>query len=168
MGGNRTSGIPDVVWAPLAAGVLLGVVGLISWALGQPWLFPSLGPTAYLQTESPDRPMSRFYNTVVGHLMGLGAGFLSIFLFGLQHTPLLTTTHAVTLDRMGAAVISVTLTMLGCLLFRASHPPAAATTLLIALGGFRPTPREATNIAIGVLIVATVGEFLRRLRAGAR
>jgi len=33
--------VPDMVWGPLA-------VGLIGLAAGQPWLFPSLGPTAYL------------------------------------------------------------------------------------------------------------------------
>jgi hypothetical protein len=46
------------------------------------------------------------------------------------------------------------------ILLHASHPPAAATTLLVALGGFKPTVHDALIVIIGVLIVATIGERL--------
>ncbi len=49
---------------------------------------------------------------------------------------------------------------------RASHPPASATTLLIALGGFQPTVHDLLTIVIVVCIVALIGEFLRRVRLG--
>ena len=78
----------DVVWAPTAAGVLMLIVGAVALIAGLiagmpggfPWLFPSLGPTAYLQAKNPANPASRFYNTVVGHMIGLWAGFLFVFL----------------------------------------------------------------------------------------
>jgi hypothetical protein len=53
--------------------------------------------------------------------------------------------------------------LLGFIL-KASHPPAAATTLLVALGGFKPTWQDAATVMIGALIVAIVGEMLRRFR----
>jgi CBS-domain-containing membrane protein len=67
---------------------------------------------------------------------------------------------------MWAAVLAVALNMLGGLLLRASHPPAAATTLLVALGGFKTTVHDAVTVIVGVLIVAIVGEVLRRIRLG--
>ncbi|MEG4107917.1 HPP family protein [Microcoleus sp. S13_C5] len=158
--------VPDKVWAPLGAGGLILVVGLIGLLAGQPWLFPSLGPTAFLQVETPDQRSARFYNTVVGHLLGLGAGLLAVTLLGAGDAPAVLSTKELTPVRVWAAAIAIALNMLGGLLLRASHPPAAATTLLVALGGFKPTVHDTLTVIIGVLIVATVGEVLRRIRLG--
>jgi hypothetical protein len=46
---------------------------------------------------------------------------------------------------------------------RAPHPPAAATTLLVALGSIA-TLREALIVMAAVVITAGVGEVLRELR----
>ena len=54
--------------------------------------------------------------------------------------------------------------MSGLSLLKASHPPAAATMLLVALGGFKPTWHTAATIVVGVLILATLGEGVRYLR----
>jgi hypothetical protein len=48
---------------------------------------------------------------------------------------------------------------------RATHPPAASTTLLVALGSFRSTIHDGALIAIGVLIIATSGKAVRRAPA---
>jgi hypothetical protein len=61
-------------------------------------------------------------------------------------------------------VLAIALNMLFGIVLKASHPPAAATTLLVSLGGFKPTIADVTHVAIGVLIVAIAGEFLRQLR----
>lgn len=63
-------------------------------------------------------------------------------------------------------MIAIALNMLGGLLLRASHPPAAATTLLVTLGGFKPTVQNTLTVIIGVLIIATIGEKLRPIRLG--
>ncbi|BAY43621.1 hypothetical protein SAMD00079811_12010 [Scytonema sp. HK-05] len=156
--------LPDVVWAPLTAGGLMLMVGIIGLLAHQPWLFPSLGPTAFLQVETPGQPTARFYNTVIGHCLGLGAGFLSVALVGAQAAPAVLSTHHLTPIRVWAAVLAVGLNMLFGLLLKASHPPAAATTLLVALGGFEMTVHGALTVVAGVMIVATVGEVLRRIR----
>ncbi len=85
--GNRTRGIPDGVWAPIMGGLLILVVGVIGLIAGQPWLFPSLGPTAYLQVETPGLKSAHFYNTIVGHYVGIVAGLIGIAIFGLWNTP---------------------------------------------------------------------------------
>lgn len=48
---------------------------------------------------------------------------------------------------------------------KASHPPAAATALLAALGGFRLTAREMLVLAAGIFLVAVLGEAARWLRS---
>lgn len=159
-------GIPDIVWAPLTAGALILIVGLVGLAAHQPWLFPSLGPTAFLQAEQPEQKTAQFYNTVVGHLHGMIAGFLTVIILGATNAPGVLSSHELTPVRVWVATIAVALNMLFGFLLKASHPPAAATTLLIALGGFKPTLQDALTIIIGVLIVAIAGEFLRRLRLG--
>ena len=64
--------LPDVVWGPLVATALLALVGIGSLASGQPWLMPRLGPAAYLIAVDWAHPSARAYNTIVGHLVGLG------------------------------------------------------------------------------------------------
>jgi len=159
------AGVPDVVWAPMAAGALMLLVGGIGLAFRQPLLFPSLGSTAFLQTESPQLPGARFYNTVVGHGVGLAAGFLAMLVLGAQQAPSVLATQQFN-PAPAIGVLSIVLTLLVGYLLRASHPPAAATTLLVALGGFSPTITAIRTVVIGVLIIAIAGEALRRLRLG--
>lgn len=163
-GGLDPRRLPHAVWAPLAAGALMLLAGGLGLIVGQPWLFPSLGPTAFLQVETPDQPASRFYNTVVGHAVGIVAGFLAVLALRAGQAPPLFATHQLVPVRVWASVLAIVLSMLGIALLRATHPPAAATTLLISLGGFRPTAHDALTIAAGVLIVAVAGEALRRFR----
>ncbi|MDZ8053379.1 MAG: hypothetical protein RMX68_014275 [Aulosira sp. ZfuVER01] len=47
------SKVPDIIWAPLTSAALILIVGLLGWVAHQPWLFPSLGPTVFLQAEQP-------------------------------------------------------------------------------------------------------------------
>lgn len=133
--------VPEVVWNPLVVGGMLALVGVIGLAAGQPWLFPSLGPTAFLQAEEPVKPASRFYNTVVGHLVGFASGVLSVLLLGAPAAPSVLASKELAPVRVWAAALSGILTMIGLSSLKASHPPAAATMLLVALGGFEPTWR---------------------------
>lgn len=162
---DKVAGIPDAVWSPATAGALMLIVGAIGIAAGMPWLFPSLGPTAYLQ-ETPGHPSARFYNTIVGHLVGLIAGFVAVALLGAGDAPVVLTTHHLTAIRVWAAALALALTILGNWFLRSSHPPAGATTLLVALGTFK-TGSDALTVVAGVLIVAVFGELFRSTRAEA-
>jgi hypothetical protein len=157
------SAIPEVIWSPVAAGALMILVGTAAWLAGKPWLIPSLGPTAYLQAETPAHPSSRFYNTVIGHLVGLCMGFVAVAIFSASQMPSVFLDHELVLPRVWASALALMLTLLTALLLKASHPPAAATTLLVALGALK-TFQDAINVIVGVLLVATFGEMLRRIR----
>jgi CBS-domain-containing membrane protein len=64
--------------------VVLTATGLVGVVAALPWLFPSLGPTVMLFFESPEQPAARPMNTIVGHGVGITAGALCLFAFGLQ------------------------------------------------------------------------------------
>ncbi len=158
--------VPDAVWAPLTAAGLMVVVGILGIIANQPWLFPSLGPTAFLQAEVPDHRMARFRHVLLGHAIGVGSGYLAVFALGAQNGPSVLQTGQLTWVRIVASALAIALTILFGLLLRASHPPGVATAMLITLGTFRPNLYDAPTILTGVVIVATLGELLRRVRLG--
>lgn len=133
------------------------------WA-GLPWLFPSLGPTIFLQVHKPDLASARPWNTVAGHGAGIVAGVTGVLLLDAQNALPVLSADMLTWPRMWAAVIAMALTLVIQVPLRASHPPAAATALLVSLGGFALTLHDITVLASGVLLVAALGEGARRLR----
>ena len=145
----------------MAAGLIL-VVGLTAYLAGQPWLFPSLGPTAYLLASYPDLPSSRVYNCLVGHVVGVGSGFAAVAIFNAWQSPIVPL-HEVTLPRLGAAALAIGLTVFVNHLLGSGHPPAAATTLLVSLGTFH-TIWSAALVVIGVVLLVILGDGMRRLR----
>jgi hypothetical protein len=155
---------PSALWTPLVAGFTVLVPGLISLATGQLLLFPSLAPTAAIQANNPEDDSARFYNVVVGHIGGLASACLMVVCLGLANSPSVFEMHHLSGTRVIAAVLSVTLALFIEKALNAFHPTAASTTLLVALGSFKPTVRDASQIILGVLIVATIGEVFRRQR----
>ncbi len=156
--------MPEVVWGPATTGFLMLAVGVLGLAVNQPWLFPSLGPTAFVQADFPGRQGSMPYHTIVGHCTGIGAGYAAVFAVHANSAPAVTGSAELASSRVFAGAIAIALTVLGMLLLRASHPPAASTALLIALGAFRTTLHDAGVLVAGVLLIAVLGELVRRVR----
>jgi HPP family len=162
----RLAAVSDSLWVPIVVGGLMSLIGALGWMFGQPWLFASLGPTAYLMAYSPSQQAARVYNVVVGHLIGMSTAFAVVIAFGTDDDPSVFVTHQLDGSRILASGVALTVALTVELLLHASHPPAAATVLLITLGGFPPTVHSAAVILVGVLLLALSGEPLRRLRAG--
>jgi hypothetical protein len=152
------------LWTPLVAGFVISVPGLIGLVTGQLLLFPSLGPTAAIQAHDPEDRAARFYNVLVGHLGGLASACTVVLALGLANAPSVFVTQHLTPLRVMAAVLSVMLALVIEKLLNAFHPTAASTTLLVALGSFKPTLHDASQISLAVFIVACVGEGFRRLQ----
>jgi len=162
-GADRIASVPDPVWSPLTSGVLVVVVGAVSLLVGRPWLLPSLGPSAVLAGEMPAHPVTRAWNTIVGHFGGLLAGAIGGILAGAASQPAVLVDHVVTPQRVLASVIAIALAAIMGGLLRASHPPAAATTLLVSLGSLR-TIEDGVNLMAGVLVLTAVASLLRDVR----
>ena len=135
-----------------AAG-LFCVLGVLAWVSGEPFVFPSLGPTAFvLAFGGVDRARRR---VVGGHAVGAVAGLLAYTVLAGDVT--LTAGFAsASVDgaRLAASgTLSVALTAWGMLALDAVHPPACATTLIVSLGLL------ATPLAVAI-IVASVAVLL--------
>ena len=141
--------------------LLIGATALVARC---PWLFPSLGPTAFLQAEYPHHRTAGIYHVIVGHLLGLASGFLVVTLLGATDAPPATAGAPLSLVRLGAIALAVAMTMVLQFVLRASHPPAVSTSLLIALGAFHVSVHTAATVVTGVILVAVPGELLRRAR----
>jgi hypothetical protein len=162
-GGAIVNKSADVFWATLGEGGLVLVLAAIGWATRQPLIFASLGPTAYELVEQPQLRSARAYNIVVGHLIGLGSGFLAVYLLNAWAAPNVILAGVVSTDRLWAVAVATALTTFVTLILKAGQPAALATTLLISLGAMQ-TRRDAAAIVAGVLIITAIGEPVRRFR----
>lgn len=140
------------------------IAGLAALAGDRPLLFPSLGPTAFLRAEASQNPQSSVYNTVAGHLIGIFSAFVALSIFAADDAPAVLQTGDTDAGRIWASVLALALLSLLQRALRAAHPPAAATVLLITLGGFGVNWEDAGTIMGGVLLITLVSEPLRRFR----
>lgn len=152
----------DLWQASLGEGALVLVVAVVGWATHQPFIFASLGPTAFEQVETPERPSAHPYNVIVGRLIAVIAGYAAIATTQARNVPSVSA-HGVPLLRVWAAVVACVLTVIGTQLARATQPAALSTTLLVSLG-IMQTWVEGGIIVAAVLLITCVGEPVRRLR----
>lgn len=141
--------------------ISIAIMAAAAFATGAPFIFPSLGPTAFLLFFTPTSPAASPRNTILGHLVGAGAGYLALVLFGLtQADPALAT--AVTGSRVGAAALSLALTSGLMVWLRVPHPPAGATTLIVSLGILRE-PWQLLVLMGAVVLLTGQGIVINRL-----
>ncbi len=113
--------------------ITIGILALLAMVTRAPFVFPSLGPTAFLFFFSPTSPSASPRHTLYGHALGITCGYVSLVVTGLQHAPP-ALAAGVDLQRVLAAALSLALTGALMILAKAAHPPAGATTLIISLG----------------------------------
>jgi CBS domain-containing membrane protein len=126
-----------------------------------PFIFPSLGPTAFLLFFTPNAPTASPRHTVYGHAIGILCGYGSLWLMHLQHAPPALVT-GVDLHRVIAAALSLAATGAIMILLKAAHPPAGATTLIISLG-IVSRPFYLVVIEVAVVLLALQAIAINRL-----
>ena len=151
----------DAVVVGLAAGASVALVGLVAAVSKLPWVFPSLGPTAFILFASPRSAAASTRNTFCGHVVGLLSGALALAMFGLLFQPV--DLEDVTLPRVGAVGVALGLTTTLVLLLGVPHPPAAATTLIVALGVLR-SPRDFMVMTLAVVALIVLARIVNLAR----
>jgi len=115
---------------------VIASVGAIAHYAKLPFIFPSLGPTAFLQFAKPAAPPSSPKNTILGHFLGILAGAFGLWVTGMySHENVLV--EGVLPLRIICAALAVAITCVGMIIFNIGHPPAGATTLIVSLGLIR-------------------------------
>lgn len=141
----------------------IGLMSALAVLTGSPFIFPSLGPTAFLFFYTPTAPSASPRNTLIGHAVGAGAGYLSLAVTGLTLAgPALAV--GVTWPRVIAAALSLGLTAGVMVLLRAPHPPAGATTLIVSLG-LLTRPWQLV-LLMGAVVVLTLQALVINRLAG--
>jgi hypothetical protein len=163
---EKVARVPDRYWAPAAAAVMVSAVAAIGFAAHEPLLFASLGPSAYLAARKPHERSGAFYSVFIGHMIGLGAGFLAVFLLNAWNAPVpYVTSYSIAPIRIAVVAIAVFLSLFVDALIHVDHAATEATTILVATGFFH-TARDAAMVVQGVVIMAILSELFRRLRGG--
>ena len=152
------------MYAVALAVVTLAISGIVGLLIKQPWLFPSLGPTVMLFFESPEQPASRPFNTIVGHTVGISAGLFCFTALGLSGHPS-APVGGLTVSYVMAGVLAVGITTAVLSLLKLPHPPAGASTLIVALGILH-TPAQLLSMEGAVLLITVAGWAFNRLLLG--
>jgi CBS-domain-containing membrane protein len=141
--------------------ITIGLLAVLALLTGSPFVFPSLGPTAYLFFFSPMAEASSPRNTILGHAIGLICGYAAFALTAASSPPF--GVHpGVHAARVLAAALSLSATGALMALFRVSHPPAGATTLIVSLG-IISQPKELVIIEIAVILLTAQALAINRL-----
>ncbi len=148
-----------IVWAVFMfvnGFITTGLLAVVAMLTGTPFIFPSLGPTAFLFFYTPESPTASPRHTIYGHAIGILCGFGSLYACGLTHAPP-TVSVGVNHARVLAAALSLASTGALMILFRAAHPPAGATTLIVSLGIVsRPIYLVLIEVAVIVLTLQAI------------
>lgn len=139
----------------------IAILSALAALTGSPFVFPSLGPTAYVLYLSPLAPGSSPRDCLTGHAIGILCGYLSLVLTGLVGVPD-SHSHAITAARVVAAALSLSATAAGMVLAKVNHAPACATTLIVSLG-IISRPADLLLIEFAVLLLVLQAWVLNRL-----
>lgn len=139
----------------------IGLLAVVALLTDSPFVFPSLGPTAYLVFFAPRAEASSPRNTILGHAIGLICGYGAFEVTGAASLPFGVHAHVDT-ARLLAAALSLAATGAVMVLLKASHPPAGATTLIVSLGIIHE-PRELAIIEVAVVLLSVQAFVINRL-----
>jgi len=141
--------------------VTIAVLALLALVSRNPFVFPSLGPTAYLLFFSPLAKTSSPRNTILGHAVGLICGYGAFVITGAGAIPF--GVHpGLFWPRILAAALSLSVTGAVMVLLGVSHPPAGATTLIVSLG-IISKPSELVVIEVAVFLLVAQALLINRL-----
>jgi CBS domain-containing membrane protein len=155
---------PRIVWAAYVCVngfTTIALLALLALATESPFVFPSLGPTAYLFFFSPLAETASPRNTILGHAIGLICGYAA-FALTASFVPPFAAQGGVHGARVLAAALSLSATGALMALFRVSHPPAGATTLIVSLG-IIAHPKELVVIEVAVVLLTMQAFVINRL-----
>lgn len=141
--------------------VTIGVLAVLALVSRNPFVFPSLGPTAYLLFFTPLGRTSSPRNTVFGHAIGLMCGYAAFAATGAGGPPF-GESPGIFWPRVLAAALSLSATGAFMVLLDVGHPPAGATTLIVSLG-IISRPSELAIIEVAVFLLVAQAFAINRL-----
>jgi CBS domain-containing membrane protein len=140
--------------------ISIGLITAIAFTTHSPFIFPSLGSTAFLCFYTPSEPSASPRNTIIGHVIGAVVGYLSLLVTRLPTTELAQVT--LTWPRVIAAALSLGVTVGVMVLVHAPHPPGASSALMITLG-ILVRPLHIFYLLVAVVLLTLQAIVINRL-----
>lgn len=165
------SSVPPAATTPLAlaSGVKSGLVAALVAALSlwtrTPFLFPALGASTFIVIAFPHLPAARPRNVIGSHVVGAAAGWACYRLFGLDAIGA-TLVSGGGWQHVAAAALALGSTTGLLLALGLHHPPAGATTLIVALG-FLPHAWQIAMVGASATLLVLLARLMARPRARA-
>jgi hypothetical protein len=136
--------------------ISIGILSGLAMAFQTPFIFPSLGATAFLMFFTPTTPAASPRNTVCGNALGIACGYAALWATGLQYAG-----PAIVTQLGWARVLATALSLAtaGALMIRLNvpHPPGAATALIVSLG---VVSKPAYLVVLEVAVCLLVGQAI--------
>lgn len=155
---------PRFVWAAyvsLNSFFTILLLTLLALVTHNPFVFPSLGPTAYLFFFTPLAEAASPRNAICGHAIGLGCGFAAYAVTGMHAFPQ-GIGGRVYGPRIIASALALALTGATMVLLHVNHPPAGATTMIVSLG-ILSKAEYLPIIEVAVVLLAAQAFIINRL-----
>ena len=152
----------SIVYLFISSFISVLIIGIAAHFTSWNLIFPSLGPTIFLQFYAPQAPMSAPKNTILGHLIG---ALIGLFFYWISvNMGLSSDTTALGNILIGALAVGTSGTLM--VLTELLHPPAASTTLIAAFG-FLENPVDIFAIVVSAAVLSMEAWLLHKL-AGIR
>ncbi len=155
---------PRYVWAffvLINSFITIAILSFFAYLSGTSFIFPSLGPTAILFFLTPHAQAAKPKNALWGHAIGIACGYVALIATGLATAPSVLN-EGVTVPRIIAASIALALTGAIMVIAKTPHPPAGATTLIVALG-FITQPFSLVIVEVAVALLAGQAILINKL-----
>jgi hypothetical protein len=136
--------------------ISIGILCGLAMVFQTPFIFPSLGATAFLLFFTPTTPAASPRNTLCGHAIGIACGYAALYVTGLHLVGPANVT-ALGWTRILATALSLGATGALMIWLNVPHPPAAATTLIVSLGLIsKPPYLLVLEAAVGLLVLQAI------------
>ncbi|HZS57258.1 MAG TPA: HPP family protein [Bryobacteraceae bacterium] len=155
---------PNIVWASYVfvnGFATIGVLAVLAFFTHNPFVFPSLGPTAYLFFFTPLAETASPRNAVLGHAIALCCGYAAFWVTGMNSLPAGLPAE-IYWPRVLSAALSLSFTGAIMVLLHVSHPPAGATTMIVSLG-IIAKPKYLFVIEAAVILLTAQAFLINRL-----
>jgi CBS domain-containing membrane protein len=148
-------------FAFLSGAISIALMTALAMLTRTPFIFPSLGSTAFLIFYAPRSVSASPRSAILGHLIAIAAAYFALLVTGLLHSGS-ALTAPLTWPRTFAVTLALSLSAGAMIWTRAPHPPAASTALLIALG-IVIDPRQVVIMYGGVALLVLQAIVINRL-----
>ena len=132
--------------------ISIAILTFLAKVFQTPFIFPSLGATAFLVFFTPTTAAASPRNTLCGHAVAIMCGYGALCVTGLRHAG---PAGVAELSWPRILAVSLALATTGALmiLLNVPHPPAAATAMIVALGLVtKPSYLVVLEAAVALLV----------------